>query len=128
MAATDDEDDSCFSMYVLPKRPISQKASEVTELTFYSSTNSMHLNGARVPAVSISEALNLFISYLHSLPSCGKRNLVGYNIKIYDYLVATNALKNCNLITNFHAEVTGYKDTPKLLSKSESEVLTGEPE
>ena len=38
VAATDDDEDSCFSTYVLPKRPISQKVLEVTGSTFYSSS------------------------------------------------------------------------------------------
>jgi hypothetical protein len=52
------------------------------------------------------------------LPSCEKKILVGHNIKTYDCLVLTNALQNCDLLTNFHAEVAGYMDTLKLFKVS----------
>jgi DNA polymerase III epsilon subunit-like protein len=98
---------SSFSCYILPQRPISTKASEVTGLKVRG--QQLFHKGKPVSSLSIKDALQSFIGYLESHPA--QVILIGHNIKVFDCHVLMNALQSCHLQTQFCASTAGYLDT-----------------
>lgn len=77
IAATDGSED--FNVYVLPQHRISPAASAVNKLTFLHGT--LFYDGRPVTALSISDALKEFVSWLRTKAPC---MLLAHNAKSFD--------------------------------------------
>ena len=101
-----------FSTYILPRKPITRKASEITGIEVVN--GKMFCRNKEVNAVNISDGLDAFLNFLSTFQT--KVILVGHNIKSYDCHLLLNALESCNR-TNFVSQhVEGFVDT-KILFK-----------
>ncbi|CAC5417983.1 unnamed protein product [Mytilus coruscus] len=107
ISATSDK--GSINTYVLPKKPITPKAQEITGIKVEGSK--MFCNDKEVKSVSIKEALELFLQFL----SRNKENvIIGHNIKSYDIPVLFCALNNCSIMNEFSCSIVGFLDTLQL--------------
>lgn len=97
--------DKSFNCHVLPKKPIQNKASEITGLKLQQ--GKLFHNGVEVHAVSIREALELFSRFLGNKPFI----LIGHNIKVFDCHVLVNAAVSCNMMNCIKTSIAGFVDT-----------------
>ncbi|KAK3082562.1 hypothetical protein FSP39_014125 [Pinctada imbricata] len=99
-----------MSCYIMPKKKINNKASQVTGIT--TKEGRMFHFGKPVPSLSINEAINKFMQFCTI--TAGKVVLVGHNSKVYDCPILLNAIKNCSSTAHFETCVSGFLDTRKL--------------
>lgn len=102
-----------FNVYTLPRRPLTEGASEVNGFTV--SDGSLFLHGNAVDTVPLIDALTSFISFLRSF-SCPVL-LAAHNAKRFDVPVLTRVLQELDLQQEFQQVVSGFVDT-FLLSKN----------
>ncbi|CAC5391995.1 unnamed protein product [Mytilus coruscus] len=107
ISATSDK--GSINTYVLPKKPITPKAQEITGIKVEGSK--MFCHDKEVKSVSIKEALELFLQFF----SQNKENvIIGHNIKSYDIPVLFCALNNCSIMNEFSCSIVGFLDTLQL--------------
>lgn len=126
IAAVSDNDK--FNEYVLPSQPIAPSASAVTGLQMQGHTLFYH--GSPVPAVSLGEALNSFLSWLSKQKPCV---LIGHNFKLFDFPRIIRACEKCDLLDSMGESVIGIVDTLPLyrevcpgLNSYKQEILVNE--
>ncbi|XP_053366622.1 protein PML-like [Clarias gariepinus] len=95
-----------FNVYIFPRCAIDAGASSATGLTI--DREQLHLHGQPVVTVSLSEALNLFISFLKTI---SRPILVGHNCKQFDCPILLRILIEFNLLEEFRDVVPVYLDT-----------------
>ncbi|XP_070541211.1 protein PML-like [Ptychodera flava] len=95
-----------FDVYVIPKKPITKEASSVTGIKM-DGGKMMH-NGKEVAAVTITKALQDFLSFLDSSKNV---ILVGHNAKIFDSRVLFTAARACGMVAEMHKCIYGFLDT-----------------
>lgn len=100
-----------FSCYVMPKKPISRKASELTYMRVCK--GKMYHNRKLVKTVCLSNALHQFTAFLSRTLN---NTLIGHNIHTYDCPVLMYALESCDQIITqqLMTHVGGFLDTRKL--------------
>ena len=103
-----------FNVYVNPRQAISQKASEITGLSYCFQKNQMYHNGKEVESVNIHEAL---LSFSDFLASKSHPVLVGHNIGSYDIPILMRLLEEFGLLSSFVNLISGCIDTLKLARK-----------
>ncbi|KAL7401677.1 hypothetical protein ABVT39_003133 [Epinephelus coioides] len=101
-----------FNAYILPCRPISPRASELTGLT--QSRGKLYRRGIPLDAVFLRDALNAFINFLSS---CRPVLLAAHNAKEFDALILARVLRRYSLWLHFQQVVSGFVDT-LLLSRN----------
>ena len=99
-------DGSTFSQYVLPCRPISKEAADITKLTMCD--GDLYHEGVKVAAIPIKQCLSQFIDWLKQYKN---PVLVAHNGLYFDSKVITTTLKNTNMLDRFRAVVIGFADT-----------------
>ncbi|KAL7401693.1 hypothetical protein ABVT39_003407 [Epinephelus coioides] len=111
-----------FNAYILPRRPISPKASELTGIT--QSRGKLYRHGIPLDTVFLHDALNDFSDFLSSCrPRRRKRPhrrpvlLAGHNAKGFDAPILARVLQKCSLWEDFQQVVSGFVDT-LLLSRN----------
>lgn len=102
--------------------PISQKATEITGLSYCFQKNQMYHYGKEIYSVHIHQALLSFLDFLKS-KSCPV--LIGHNIGSYDVPILSRLLEEFGLLAAFLQLISGCIDTLKLSRKvfSKSEIL-----
>ncbi|XP_049429310.1 DNA polymerase III PolC-type-like isoform X1 [Epinephelus fuscoguttatus] len=105
-----------FNAYILPRRPISPKASELTGLT--QSRGTLYRHGTPLDTVFLYDALNDFIDFLSS---CRPRRrtrphrrpvlLAAHNAERFDAPILARVLRKCSLWEDFQQVVSGFVDT-----------------
>jgi DNA polymerase III alpha subunit (gram-positive type) len=108
-------DGGVFSQYILPKKPMSAKASEITGITVKS--NQLYHHHKRVNAVGINVVVQNFLEFLKE-KDMGVTVLVGHNCKVFDLPVLPNTLKNLDMLQSFLSIVTGCIGTLPLFKMS----------
>ena len=98
ISATSDK--SSINTYVLPKKPITPKAQEITGIKVEGSK--MFCHDKEVKSVGIKEALKMFILFLAQYK---KNIIIGHNIKSYDIPVLFCALNNCSIMNEFSCSI-----------------------
>ena len=111
MSASDGKDE--FNLYVLPEKPISPAASQVTQLTINKSK--MYHKGKPVKAERGKEALQKFIVWLKGKKQ--KALLFGHNAKAFDCKRIVYSLIKYDLLSSFEECVAGFVDTLILFKK-----------
>ena len=97
--------DSIFSTYVLPKKAIEPRASEITGLCCRN--GKLYHNGTEVKALPIKDALKGLFEFLGS----SDRNIIyGHNIQSYDCHILLNALNACGMTDTLHSHLEGFVD------------------
>ncbi|XP_049429313.1 DNA polymerase III subunit epsilon-like isoform X2 [Epinephelus fuscoguttatus] len=104
-----------FNAYILPRRPISPKASELTGIT--KSRGTLYHHGTPLDTVFLYDALNDFIDFLSSCrPRHRKRPrrrpvlLAAHNAR-FDAPILARVLQKCYLWEDFQQVVSGFVDT-----------------
>lgn len=102
-----------FNKYTLPRRPLTQSATQVTG--FSVSPDGLLLHGDPVETIPIYDLLTSFIDFLRSF----RRPVVlaAHNVKRFDAPVLTRVLRQYSLQQQFQQVVSGFLDT-YLLSKN----------
>ena len=102
-----------FHQYVLPRKSIPARVTEVTGLSVKATDGQRTLchNGVTVEAVSVSVALKRFCDWLPK-PSL----LCAHNALSFDVRVLRRAIAQCNLVDEFQ-HVVGFADTLPLLKQ-----------
>lgn len=80
-----------FSQYILPKIPITDKATEVTGLRVMD--GKMFHDDKEVDAVHLVAAIDALLNFFAKFQS--KVVLVGHNVKSFDCHIFLNSLQNC---------------------------------
>lgn len=110
-----------FNVYIDPRMPISQKATEITGLSYCFQKNQMYHYGKEIDSVHIHQALLSFLDFLKS-KSCPV--LIGHNIGSYGVPILSRLLEEFGLLAAFLQLISGCIDTLKLsrkvFSKSET--------
>ncbi|XP_078023858.1 DNA polymerase III PolC-type-like [Epinephelus lanceolatus] len=101
-----------FNAYILPRRPISPRATELTGLT--QSRGTLYRHGTPLDTVFLYDALKDFINFLSS---CRPVLLVAHNAKEFDAPILARVLRKCSLWEHFQQVVSGFVDT-LLLSRN----------
>ncbi|XP_063400480.1 uncharacterized protein LOC134685041 isoform X2 [Mytilus trossulus] len=107
ISATSDK--GSINTYVLPKKPITPKAQEITGIKVEGSK--MFCHDKEVKSVGIKEALKMLILFLAQYK---KNVIIGHNIKSYDIPVLFCALNNCSIMNEFSCSILGFLDTLQL--------------
>ncbi|XP_063402102.1 protein PML-like [Mytilus trossulus] len=107
ISATSDK--GSINTYVLPKKPITPKAQEITGIKVEGSK--MFCHDKEVKSVGIKEALKMLILFLAQYK---KNVIIGHNIKSYDLPVLFCALNNCSIMNEFSCSILGFLDTLQL--------------
>ncbi|MEW8547717.1 MAG: 3'-5' exonuclease [Candidatus Thiodiazotropha sp.] len=98
---------SIFDAYIMPSKPISKHASEVTGLTLVN--NTLCHKGRQVSAKAPAIGLHEFLSWLDEI---GKPVIMyGHNCKVFDCPRLLKHLKTHKLIGAFSEKVIGFVDT-----------------
>ena len=95
-----------FNAYVLPTKPISQNATEITGLEVRDSK--LYYKKTQVTAITISECLEQFIDW------CQQKQrvlLVAHNCKVFDAPRLVNHVEKCDKLEAFSKAVVGFSDT-----------------
>lgn len=95
-----------FYQYIVPSKPIARSASHVTGLEMHRS--SLFHNGSPVCAVSLKEALTLFLAWLQDRKPC---LLIGHNFQVFDFPRIIRAFTHCHLLDALKDLVFGIVDT-----------------
>ncbi|XP_049429318.1 protein PML-like isoform X4 [Epinephelus fuscoguttatus] len=95
-----------FNAYILPRRPISPKATELTGLT--KSRGKLYRHGTPLDTVFLYDALNYFIDFLSS---CRPVLLAAHNAERFDAPILARVLRKCSLWEDFQQVVSGFVDT-----------------
>ncbi|XP_073687426.1 DNA polymerase III PolC-type-like [Garra rufa] len=101
--------DRTFNVYLLPRCPMTEGASEVTGLTV--DGPDLLFNQHPVQTVPHSQALSDFISFLKTL---NRPFLVGHNSKHFDWPILTRVLDQFDLLEELESVVSGCVDTLSL--------------
>ncbi|KAF3688520.1 hypothetical protein EXN66_Car004192 [Channa argus] len=104
--------DKVFNVYTLPRRSLTQGATEVTGFTV--SDDNLFLHGVPMVTTPLLEALTSFITFLRSFRH--PVLLAAHNARRFDAPVLYRVLRNCSLWQPFQQVVSGFLDT-FLLSK-----------
>lgn len=118
--SANDGNDS-FNVYIDPRQPISQKATDITGLSYCFQKNQMYRYGKEIDSVHIHQALLSFLDFLKSKSS---PVLIGHNIGSYDVPILSRLLEEFGLLAAFLQLISGCIDTLKLARKvfSKSEI------
>ena len=95
-----------FNQYILPSKPISWSASNVTGLTAQGGV--LFLHGSPVSAVPLKDGLLNFLTWLKNL---GPVTLIGHNFKVFDFPRLIRAILAAGLKENFEEVCLGAIDT-----------------
>ncbi|CAC5423129.1 unnamed protein product [Mytilus coruscus] len=107
ISATSDK--GSLNTCILPKKPITPKAQEITGIKVEGSK--MFCHDKEVKSVSIREALKIFLQFLAQY----KENvIIGHKIKSYDIPVLFCALNYCSIMNEFSCSILGFLDTLQL--------------
>lgn len=106
--------DEVFNKYIIPEKPMSSKATEITGIKVVN--NKMYHNDEEVETVSIKDALIQFIDFIKKSESDAV--LVGHNSKVFDLPVLFNILSKLNILEAFSSAVIGFIDTLPLFKIS----------
>ncbi|XP_078023854.1 DNA polymerase III PolC-type-like [Epinephelus lanceolatus] len=111
-----------FNAYILPRRPISPRATELTGLT--QSRGTLYRHWTPLDTVFLYDALKDFIDFLrYCRPRRCKRPhrrpvlLAAHNAKEFDAPILARVLQKCSLWEDFQQVVSGFVDT-LLLSRN----------
>ncbi|KAL7402923.1 hypothetical protein ABVT39_021895 [Epinephelus coioides] len=106
-----------FNAYILPRRPISPKASELTGIT--QSRGTLYRHGTPLDTVFLHDALNDFSDFLSSCRPHRRRPvlLAAHNAKGFDAPILARVLRKFSLWEDFQQVVSGFVDT-LLLSRN----------
>ncbi|KAK5866987.1 hypothetical protein PBY51_011513 [Eleginops maclovinus] len=96
-----------FNRYILPTRPLSESAKQVTGLAFRDGR--LFLHGTRVETVSLVDALTSFLDYLRSFRK--PVLLAAHSAMRFDAPVITRWLRKHSLFNEFQQVVSGFVDT-----------------
>ena len=99
-----------FSTYILPRKPITPKASEITGIEVVN--GKMFCKNEEINAVNISDGLNALLNFLSNFQT--KVILVGHIIKSYDCHLFLNALESCNRTNVVSQHIEGFVVTKML--------------
>ncbi|CAG2232317.1 unnamed protein product [Mytilus edulis] len=106
-------DEEMYNSFVLPSCQVTQKAAEITGITF--ENGQLLFKGNVMPAVGIKKCLNDFISFLDKSHN---NVIIGHNICNYDCMVLYTALEKCSLLDKFMTSISGFVDTLLLFKSS----------
>ncbi|XP_052252538.1 uncharacterized protein LOC127859308 isoform X2 [Dreissena polymorpha] len=106
IAVKEKETGDSFSVYVMPKIPITDDAQKLTGISV--ANGDMLVNEKRVECVSIQTALTQLQRWLARFENVF---LVAHYGKAFDFPVLMSALKNNNMIEKFLSSVTGFVDS-----------------
>lgn len=107
-----------FSQYILPKIPITDKATEVTGLRVMD--GKMFHGDKEVDAVHLVAAIDALLNFFTKFQS--KVVLVGHNVKSFDFHIFLNSLQNCGKTQEIGNCVAGFVDTKQLFKVFDSKV------
>lgn len=107
-----------FSQYILPKIPITDKATEVTGLRVMD--GKMFHDDKEVDAVHLVAAIDALLNFFTKFQS--KVVLVGHNVKSFDCHIFLNSLQNCGKTQEIGNCVAGFVDTKQLFKVFDSKV------
>lgn len=107
-----------FSKYILPKIPITDKATEVTGLRVLDWK--MFHDGEEVDAVHLVAAVDALLNFFTKFQT--KVVLVGHNVKSFDCHIFLNSLQNCGKTQEIGNCVAGFVDTKQLFKVFDSNV------
>lgn len=107
-----------FSQYILPKIPITDKATEVTGLRVMD--GKMFHDDKEVDAVHLVAAVDALLNFFTKFQS--KVVLVGHNVKSFDCHIFLNSLQNCGKTQEIGNCVAGFVDTKQLFKVFDSKV------
>lgn len=107
-----------FSQYILPKIPITDKATEVTGLRVID--GKMFHDDKEVDAVHLVAAVDALLNFFTKFQS--KVVLVGHNVKSFDFHIFLNSLQNCGKTQEIGNCVAGFVDTKQLFKVFDSKV------
>ncbi|KAF3855162.1 hypothetical protein F7725_023217 [Dissostichus mawsoni] len=96
-----------FNRYILPTRPLTESAKQVTGLTCRDGC--LFLRGTQVETVPMKEALTSFLDYLRSFRK--PVLLAAHSAMRFDAPVITRWLRKHSLHTEFKQVVSGFVDT-----------------
>ncbi|XP_061186114.1 uncharacterized protein LOC133195733 [Saccostrea echinata] len=116
MAAVFEEE--VFSEYVTPEVPITQKATEVTGITF--SAGKMFCRNVEVNALKLTAAVDSILDFFSKFQS--KVVLIGHNVKSFDCHLFLNAVEACGKTDEFSKCIAGFIDTKLLFRIFDSEL------
>ncbi|XP_029289296.1 uncharacterized protein LOC115009464 [Cottoperca gobio] len=100
-------EDRDFNVYILPSRPIHERASEVNGFTV--GDGRLLLNGTPVDTVPLVDALTSFIDFLRSFQR--PVLLAAHNAEQFDAPLLQRVLRQFSLYTEFQQVVSGFVDT-----------------
>ena len=98
--------ETVFDQYVLPKRAMTKKAMEVTEIKIVN--KKIYHKNAEVNHLLIKDALDNFVKFI------GDDNstiLIAHNCKSFDMHILMNAFKNVDILEALTSRVLGFVDT-----------------
>ena len=101
------DDNNSFNKYILPSKPTSPSAFQVTGLTLCG--NVMYYHETPVDAMSLHESLTLFLSCLDEMKPC---ILVGHKFAKFDFPRLLRAFESCKLL-NYRYLTFVQKEVPK---------------
>uniref|UniRef100_A0A8W8JFW7 Exonuclease domain-containing protein n=1 Tax=Magallana gigas TaxID=29159 RepID=A0A8W8JFW7_MAGGI len=107
-----------FSQYILPKIPITDKATEVTGLRVMD--GKMFHGDKEVDAVYLVAAIDALLNFFTKFQS--KVVFVGHNVKSFDCHIFLNSLQNCGKTQEIGNCVAGFVDTKQLFKVFDSKV------
>lgn len=105
-----------FNTYVMPSKPSSTTASQVTHIRIVNSQ--LTYRGVNVQSLPLEIALSHFINWLEEIHEDGAvLILIGHNVKTFDCRYLIRSLNEHVLTTRFAATVGGFVDTLPLLKE-----------
>ncbi|KAH3733454.1 DNA polymerase III subunit epsilon-like [Dreissena polymorpha] len=107
IAVKEKETGVSFSVYVMPKMPITPNATRLTGICV-DFKGDMLVNGKRVEYVSAHRALTQLRTWLKQFKNVV---LVAHNGKAFDFPILMSALKNNKMVKSFLSSVTGFVDS-----------------
>ncbi|KAM9352097.1 DNA polymerase III PolC-type-like [Symphorus nematophorus] len=96
-----------FNAYALPRRPLTESATNVTGFTV--SDGGLYLHGHPVETIPLTDVLTSFIAFLR--PFRPPVLLAAHNARRFDAPVLTRVLRQFSLRQEFQEVVSGFLDT-----------------
>lgn len=106
-----------FNTYIMPSKPISDGASQVTGLSCHG--NVLFYNGSPVHTVALKESLSLFLAWLQDRQPC---ILIGHNLIKFDLPRILHAYDISKLLFNFQNSIAAVIDTLPLFQELHPEL------